>query len=100
MTRLVVGMEREGLLQRKRDAEDRRVIWIRATAKGGRILREGRRRRVAALTRELDTLKPAELEQLAHASEILERIAGRGRVSSRAGRRIATDPAETPGESL
>jgi DNA-binding MarR family transcriptional regulator len=47
MTRLLVGMERDGLLKRERDREDGRVIWVRATPKGTRILQEGRRRRAA-----------------------------------------------------
>jgi DNA-binding MarR family transcriptional regulator len=54
ITRLLVGMERDGLLKRERDREDGRVIWIRATPKGTRILQEGRRRRVAPLAGELE----------------------------------------------
>ena len=38
MTRLLVRMERDGLLKRERDREDGRVIWIRATPKGTRTL--------------------------------------------------------------
>src|SRR5688572_19189778 len=37
MTRLLVGMERDGLLKRERDRDDGRVVWIRATPKGARI---------------------------------------------------------------
>ncbi|MGH7695594.1 MAG: MarR family winged helix-turn-helix transcriptional regulator [Gemmatimonadaceae bacterium] len=77
MTRLVVGMQRDGLVKRERDATDARVIWIRATPKGDRILREGRRRRVAQLARDLAELSPAEAEHLTRATEIIERITGR-----------------------
>jgi DNA-binding MarR family transcriptional regulator len=77
MTRLVVALERGGLIKRERDPHDARVSWIHPTAKGDRILREGRRRRVAALARELESLSPAEADQLARATEILERISGR-----------------------
>lgn len=77
MTRMVVGMQRDGLVKRERDSSDARVIWIRATPKGDRILREGRRRRVAQLARDLSELSDAEVEHLTRAAEILERISGR-----------------------
>ncbi len=75
MTRLVMGMEVEGLLVRSSDPEDGRVVWIRATRKGTRILREGRERRVAALARELERLSVADLSLLARAAELMDRVA-------------------------
>jgi DNA-binding MarR family transcriptional regulator len=78
ITRLLAGMERDGLLKRARDAKDRRVIWITATPRGSRLLQEGRRRRVAALADDLASLEPAELALLARAAELIESIA-RGR---------------------
>lgn len=77
MTRLLIGMERGGLLKRERDAKDRRVVWIRPTAKGARILQEGRRRRVEALAGELEDLGPGDLQLLARAAEMIGQIAGR-----------------------
>lgn len=77
MTRLIAAMERDGLVRREDDAEDGRVVWIRATAKGSRILHDARRRRVAALTDDLGTLDRAELRLLARAAEIVERLGGR-----------------------
>lgn len=77
MTRLVVGMEDDGLLTRVRDARDRRVIWIHPTPKGERILKEGRRRRVAALAEELASLDGDDVALLARAAELVERLAGR-----------------------
>jgi DNA-binding MarR family transcriptional regulator len=77
MTRMLVGMERDGLLKRERDAEDGRVVWIRATAKGSRILQEGRRRRVEALAGELADLSASELTLLLKAAETMGRVAGR-----------------------
>jgi len=41
MTRLVVGLERDALVTRRRDERDRRVIWIQPTKKGARLLVEG-----------------------------------------------------------
>src|SRR5688500_12017326 len=42
MTRLIVSMQEAGLVKREADAEDRRVVRIVATAKGRRLLEEGR----------------------------------------------------------
>jgi DNA-binding MarR family transcriptional regulator len=75
ITRLLAGMERDGLLKRARDADDRRVIWIKATPRGTRLLQEGRRRRVEALAAELAALNPADLTLLARAAELIERVA-------------------------
>lgn len=77
MTRLVLGLERDGLVKRERDTTDARVIWIRATGKGERLLYDGRRRRVAELARDLDELPASDLRHLTRAAEILERISGR-----------------------
>jgi len=74
MTRLVIGMERDGLLRRKDDADDGRLVWLQATAKGTRILKEGRRRRVAALTADLRALPADELELLSRAADLMERL--------------------------
>src|SRR4026209_1469413 len=45
ISRLVRELEREGLVERVRDATDRRVLKVRATALGRRLMEEGRRRR-------------------------------------------------------
>src|SRR3954469_25192434 len=58
VTRLIVGMERDGLVRRAADGGDGRVVWLQATAKGARLLHAGRTRRVAALEAELATLAP------------------------------------------
>lgn len=75
MTRLVVAMEGEGLVRRETDPRDRRIVWIKPTAKGTRLLAEGRRRRVDALARDLAMLDPSSLSVLTRAAEILEGIA-------------------------
>jgi DNA-binding MarR family transcriptional regulator len=77
MTRLVVGLERDGLVRRDDDPDDGRVVWLQATAKGTRILHEGRRRRVEALAADLATLDQAERDTLAEAADILERMLSR-----------------------
>lgn len=74
MTRLITAMERDGLVARDRDAVDGRVVWIRATAKGARILYAARDRRVVTLAAELAELEPSELKLLAGAAELIERL--------------------------
>src|SRR5262245_60292153 len=74
MTRLVLGMERDGLVRRESDERDGRIVWLKPTPKGTRILHDGRRRRVAALAEELATLPDRDRQVLAAASEILERL--------------------------
>src|SRR5439155_11869713 len=75
-TRLVVGMERDGLVRREDDEQDGRVVWLHPTAKGTRLLHEGRRRRVAALAGDLESLDAADRATLAAATDILERVFG------------------------
>ena len=77
MTRLVVGMERDGLVRRDSDPRDGRVVWLEATARGRRILHAGRERRVAALAEDLAGLDAGERATLAAAVAILERLVGR-----------------------
>jgi DNA-binding MarR family transcriptional regulator len=84
MTRLVVGLERDGLVRREADPHDGRVVWLQATPKGTRILHEGRRRRVEALAGDLATLDPAERNTLAEAADILERLLSRPATKNRA----------------
>lgn len=74
ITRLVRQLEEAGLAEREVDAADRRVVRVRATSEGARVLEEGRARRVATLAERLRELDAAELESLRHAVEVLERV--------------------------
>jgi DNA-binding MarR family transcriptional regulator len=77
MTRLVDGMERDGLVEREPDPDDRRAVVVRATAKGVRTLRRGRARRVEVLAAGLRSLSAQDLRKLADGVDILERTVGR-----------------------
>ena len=77
MTRLVQGLERDGLVERAPDPADRRLVRLRATADGERVLREGRRRRVARLAAALATLAVEDRARLSDAVELLERLLDR-----------------------
>lgn len=79
MTRLVSAMERQGLLRRAPDPEDRRIQQVRATAKGRRLLEAGRRRRIETLAADLAELRPDEVRLLARAAELVDFIATRDR---------------------
>jgi DNA-binding MarR family transcriptional regulator len=74
MTRVVDNLERDGLAVREPDAHDRRVVRVRATEHGARVMHEGRARRVAALASRLDSLTANEMEAVRRATEALERV--------------------------
>jgi DNA-binding MarR family transcriptional regulator len=75
MTRLVDGLERDGLVGRGPDPDDRRGVLVRATPKGSRVLQRGRRRRVGSLAVGLRSLSPSDLAAVARGVELIERIA-------------------------
>lgn len=74
ITRLVATLEVAGLVERETDGEDRRIVRVKATARGSKLLQDGRQRRVAALTASLAALPPADRAKLADALPVLERV--------------------------
>lgn len=74
MSRLATALESDGLVRRESDPADGRIVWIRATPEGIRVLEEGRRRRVAGLARLLEQLDIEELDRVGDAVELLERV--------------------------
>jgi DNA-binding MarR family transcriptional regulator len=76
MTRLIAAMEDGGLIERESDKEDRRVVRIRATAKGKRILEEGRDRRIAVIGEALAALPDVDVKAIAAALDAIEKVAG------------------------
>ena len=73
MTRIVGSLEEEGLVARAPDPDDGRVVRLRATAKGERVMWRGRERRVAQLAELLARLSPAEVARIREAAELVER---------------------------
>jgi DNA-binding MarR family transcriptional regulator len=73
MTRIVQGLEAAGLVRRVRDPDDGRVHRLHATAKGRRVMQQGRERRVANLAVLFGRLSSAELERVREAAELVER---------------------------
>lgn len=72
MSRLVSGLERDGLATRTPDPEDGRASRVHPTARGRSVLRQGRTRRVAMLARRLEQLPEADRALLARAADLIE----------------------------
>src|SRR5215212_2155556 len=83
MTRLVGALEAEGLIARASDPGDGRVVRVRATAKGRRVMERGRARRTESLAAQLAALSPDQLDTLEHATAILEALTAEGRSADR-----------------
>ena len=74
ITKLVATLEASGLVERETDAGDRRIVRVKATARGAKLLQEGRQRRVASLAEALSGLPATDRAKLAQALPILERV--------------------------
>jgi DNA-binding MarR family transcriptional regulator len=74
MTKVVAGLEAAGLVKRRADGEDARAVRLEATTRGMKLLQEGRRRRVERLTAALESLTLEEVDVLARAAAIIERV--------------------------
>lgn len=75
MTRLVAALEKEGLVKREVDRNDRRITRIHATRKGEKVMFAGRERRVSNLAARLAMMTPAELRELEQAAKLISKIA-------------------------
>jgi DNA-binding MarR family transcriptional regulator len=73
MSRIVAGLVRAGLVRRGKTADGRRVR-LEATAKGTRILQEGRLRRVESLAQAVSALSNEDRERLPELIEHLEKV--------------------------
>ncbi len=64
VTRLIQSLEKEGLLLRKRDSEDRRFVHLYPTEKGREYLQERTQLINEELQERLEALNPDEVEEL------------------------------------
>lgn len=71
MSKLVAGLVRDGLVQCVDDPTDGRAVRVKATARGTRLLQEGRRRRVERLVQLLSPLTEREAALLEQAAATL-----------------------------
>lgn len=74
MSRLVVELEANGLVVRRTNPDDGRGILLEATAKGARLLEQGRALRIGQLAEQLQSFTTEELGTLQGAVGLLERM--------------------------
>jgi DNA-binding MarR family transcriptional regulator len=74
MTRIVTGLEKDGLVRRKGDVQDRRLTRIQATPKGQNVLVAGRARRVELLANAVKGLGATELAELGRGAQLLRQL--------------------------
>jgi DNA-binding MarR family transcriptional regulator len=74
MTKLVAGLERDGLAKRRPDGTDARAYHVQATPRGTTLLHQGRKRRVARLAAVLKDLPAKEIGVIFRAAQIIERV--------------------------
>ena len=75
MTRIVAGLETQGLVRRRAVADDARAVRLETTPRGTKVMHEGRRRRVERLTGALQTLSAGDRQILARAAALMEQLA-------------------------
>jgi DNA-binding MarR family transcriptional regulator len=73
MTRIAQSLVEDGHARRDADPKDGRVVRLTATAKGKRVMQQGRERRVANLASLLERLSPDEVSHVREAAELVER---------------------------
>jgi len=74
MTRIVTGLERDGLVERKHDPRDKRLTHIEARAGGRKVLAAGRARRVERLASAVGKLQGKELAELDKGVQLLREV--------------------------
>jgi DNA-binding MarR family transcriptional regulator len=78
MTAIVRRLEEAGLVTREVDPADRRIVRVRATADGVRVLERGRALRLQLLSDRLRALPPDDLAILDRAADLIERTVRSG----------------------
>ena len=72
ISRIVTALEASGLARRGR-TKDAREVTVAATARGRRLVEEGRRRRLMLIARELERFARSDLQKIRAVAEMLER---------------------------
>jgi DNA-binding MarR family transcriptional regulator len=76
MTRLVDGLEADGLVRRRPGDDDRRQVVVEATPAASSLLHDGRGRRVALLEELLADVEADDLDVLRRAAALMEHAVG------------------------
>ena len=74
MTRIVAGLEEQGLVQREVDPADRRISRVRMTSQARKLLERNRSRKTAYLASRMRGLTSEDRDVLARAAGLLERM--------------------------
>ncbi|HEY3115099.1 MAG TPA: MarR family transcriptional regulator [Gemmatimonadaceae bacterium] len=74
MTRIVTGLEKDGLVERKDDPRDKRLTHVEATSKGRKVLAAGRARRVQRLASAVGKLEGKQLADLDRGVQLLREV--------------------------
>jgi DNA-binding MarR family transcriptional regulator len=74
MTRIVDALAEQGLVTKKKNAQDGRSTFIHATAAGKKLLMQGRERRVRTLAAQIAALDADDRKAVGSAAEILKRV--------------------------
>ena len=72
ISRLAAEMERVGLIRRRGDPDDARVVRVEMSAKGRRVLGKGRELRISDIEARVRRLDPSELDTLEKAVKVIE----------------------------
>ena len=75
MSRLVAALESGGLVRRRDVSGDARASTLEATARGVKVMQDGRRRRVERLATALARLSASELAVLERGAALMENVA-------------------------
>jgi DNA-binding MarR family transcriptional regulator len=76
ITRIVAALEAAGLVTRDGADGDRRVTYVRATARGRAVLEKARSKRIAVIAKEIALLPREDVARLRDALDVLERVVG------------------------
>jgi len=74
MSRILDGLEAEGLIKRKPVETDGRSLIIHPTAKGIKLMQDARERRIQALDSRVKELSSEELNTLQKAAALIEKV--------------------------
>jgi DNA-binding MarR family transcriptional regulator len=72
ISRLAAEMDRIGLIRRRGDPDDARVVRVEMSAKGRRVLGKGRELRISDIEARVRRLDPPELDTLEKAVKVIE----------------------------
>jgi len=75
MSKVVAGLESDGLVRRRVVVDDARAWRVEATGRGTKMLKQARGRRVSRLSSALDRLKRRDRQVLTRAATIIESVA-------------------------